>query len=310
MSGPDESNLVGQCWSCSNELSGRFCRNCGADNACTVCGAVAPKSFCGSCGTNLSELRSPQDEPQSIPILPPLVVASEVGEASEDSQDSCASDDTEQLEEPEVDQAQEIDEPVDDALGQAAGAESDIVGEGAAVIGSPRFNPKRKLVAGVLAFSLVPLAIGISLVIASADSGGKQAEVSQSELIEEPVSTTTSMVETTSTTIDLSFLNSPPAPAVQPERSSAPQATTARAEWNAKIQEGDRIWRQCISDASLLLSNSWSLANVQLNIDPSDPSRAAADSAAQAASISAAAKYSECDRLQAEGMALMNNPPR
>jgi hypothetical protein len=225
MPGPDESNLAGQCWSCSNKLSGRFCRNCGADHACTVCGAVAPKSFCGFCGTNLSELRPPQDEPQSIPILPPLDIASGVGEASGDSQDSYASDDTEQLEELEVDQTQEIDEPVDDALDQTASPESVIATEADIESESPRFSRNRKRVAGVLAFSFALLAIGISLAISSTGSGRKQqvAEVSQIELIEEPASTAASPVETTSTTIDISFLNSLPASTTQPARSTAPQ---------------------------------------------------------------------------------------
>ena len=261
--------------------------------ACTECGTLAPGAFCKSCGKSTGHLETKPAVPDATSSNAVVGVGAGVSLAN-------SVVDGEQAEGPPTIELGEDQSPDSQS---AEAFEDELPVEEAA-------GRNRKLFAGILAFSVALLAIGISLVIASADSGDKQAEVSQSELTEEPVSTTTSVAETTTTTIDLSFLNSPPVPTAQPERSSAPQATTARAEWNTQIQEGDRMWRQCNTDAQQLDANLRNLQQAADAIDPSDPLRAAADSAAEAARISRDAKFAECNRLFDEGLALLRNPPR
>jgi hypothetical protein len=261
--------------------------------ACTRCGTLAPGAFCKSCGQSTGHV-------ETKPAVP-VATSSEaiVGAAAGISLANSVVD-GEQVEDlPTI----ELSDDQSSVSQSSCAFEDELPAEQAGW-------RKRKLFAGILAFSVALLAIGISLVIASADSGDKQAEMPQSQRIEEPVSTTTSAAETTTTTIDLSFLNPPPAPAAQPERSSASRTTTAQAEWNAQIQEKDRMWRLCNTDAQQLDANLRNLQQAANVIDPSDPLRAAADSAAEAARISRDAKFAECIRLQDEGLALLRNPPR
>ena len=88
------------------------------------------------------------------------------------------------------------------------------------------------------------------------------------------------------------------------------EQVAAWATYHSQIQEANRIWTQCQSEATQLQANVRSLQQAANLIDPLDPSRAAADSAVAAAQISIDAKSTECARLQAEGIALMQNRPR
>ena len=180
-------------------------------------------------------------------------------------------------------------------------------------------------VAAVCVLAIVGL-ISLSVLNGSSDSASVDADSLVSAEIE-AASTDTISETSTTTEAPAPVVTEPPA---RTELQSAPQASSpagcgpnsgltvaqcqyrleVEATFSAQVREADRIWRQCQSEATQLQANLQSLQQAANLIDPSDPSRAAADSAVAAAQISFDAKSTECARLQAEGLTLLANRPR
>ena len=316
------------CWSCSSPLSKRFCRSCGADSGCPSCGEIALGRFCRSCGFDVSAKRG-------IPLASPDPTGPTVSEVEEVP---VVVD-----EEPSHLDSTELDAETSGLAGAtvvAAGTPDGSVGPPLAETAAddpsePLDNPSRtagrnrkflfSAVAAVCVLAIVGL-ISLSVLNGSSDSASVNADSLVSAEIE-AASTDTISETSTTTEAPAPVVTEPPA---RTENLTSPPKVTysqcgpdylvtpaqcqerlaARATWNAQIQEGGRIFGQCQSEATQLQENLQSLRQAADRIDPSDPSRAAADSAVAAAQISFDAKSTECARLYDAGLLLSQNPPR
>jgi hypothetical protein len=306
---PSESSS--SCRTCGSAVRGRFCRECGSDMACTGCGTLAPGAFCKSCGQSTGHVKT---EPAV-----PIAISSEaiVGAATGASLANSVVD-GEQVEDPPTFELREDQSSVSQS---AEAFEGDLPVEEVA-------GRNRKFLFGAVAAVCVLAIVGLfslRVLSGSSDSASRSADSLVSSEIE--AASTDTLPETATTTeVPAPAVTEPPA---ETEIQPSPQALNnpkcgpnngltfaqcqervdAWDQYNAQVREGDRVYRQCLSDATQLQSNLSSLTMAAGAIDPLDPARVAADSAVATAQASVNVKNAECTRLQAEGIELLRNRP-